>query len=404
MKIRILFFAAVFVGSAMFFLNQADTAKAAAPIGHFDGFVTDGFMDGIVSGWALRTDLTHSTSESHIIVHVYVDGPAGKGELVRAGVASVRRVDVNQVTGYAGDHGFQVDMPAKFKDGKSHSVYVYAIGGTGSSNALLPGSPKNFRTATSTTRHPTGSLVLYEGVVYYMNADVRNPFPSAAVFNSYGYNFSQVVQANNGDLMMPVGTAMPLKGNSIGKNPIGSFDRINNGYIEGWALDPDNASAAVRVEAYFDAPAGSPVTSIMGYADRMRQDVNNVTGYSGNHGFSLTIPDSMKDGNTHAVYVYAVDTSGTKVELPGSSITFNWPVAAALNVSFTSEATSINSGGMTVLHWQVYPTQATVGISDFGPVGSSGSQLITPQNTTTYTLSAFYNGQTVTKSVTVYVN
>jgi hypothetical protein len=58
---------------------------------------------------------------------------------------------------------------------------------------------------TVITRHPRGSLIDDHGTIYFVGTDFRYPFPSAAVFLSWGNQFKNVVRANSYDLAMPIG-------------------------------------------------------------------------------------------------------------------------------------------------------------------------------------------------------
>ena len=408
MKPKILLFAAVFALGIM--VSLPEKVSAVAPIGHFDAVTAE----GKVEGWTARTDIPASIAESQLIVHVYINGPAGKGVLATSGIANLPRADVNAALGYAGNHGFSLSIPDQYKDGANHSVYVYAIGGYIGPNALLIGSPKTYNLGSSggtTFRHPVGSLVISGGAVYYMDVNTRNPFPSAAVFNSYGYSFSSVFTTNSADLALAVGPVVPMKptNTSGNKNPISTLDVVHQGTntVQGWTIDPDNQNAAVQVEVHFDGPVGASTVkaSAYGSANNPRPDVNSATGYSGNHGFNIAIPDSLKDGMSHAAYVYAVDVNtNTKVQFPGSPRSFVMENLASFSADIGADSTSITVGASTKLHWQVSPSLATVTISGLEPVSTAGNVTIMPTANTTYTLTANYNGQIITKSVTVSVD
>ena len=74
----------------------------------------------------------------------------------------------------------------------------------------------------------------------------------------------------------------------------------------GWALDPNDISQSIIVNIFFDtAPASArmaPALSVS--AGVLRNDL-------GAHGFSAVAPTSLKDGQAHLVYVYALDLSDT---------------------------------------------------------------------------------------------
>ena len=78
-------------------------------------------------------------------------------------------------------------------------------------------------------------------------------------------------------------------------------------HLRGWALDKTDYSKTVRVEAYVGGPygSGSPCYSIE--ANGCRDDVNEVIGSTGNHGFDFVVPSG---GGSIPIYVYAVNDEG----------------------------------------------------------------------------------------------
>jgi hypothetical protein len=77
-------------------------------------------------------------------VHFYIDGPAGAVPIAGIITADIERPDVNQVTGYPGNHGFSFSIPAQYRDGNTHTIYAYGIDLTGDLNKPLGGNPKTF--------------------------------------------------------------------------------------------------------------------------------------------------------------------------------------------------------------------------------------------------------------------
>ena len=63
----------------------------------------------------------------------------------------------------------------------------------------------------ATQRHPRGTLVIFEGTIYFLGKDLRYPFPSEEVFLSWGHSFANVVPANSADMNSPVGPIVELK-------------------------------------------------------------------------------------------------------------------------------------------------------------------------------------------------
>lgn len=80
--------------------------------------------------------------------------------------------------------------------------------------------------------------------------------------------------------------------------------------IWGWAVDMDTPDDSINIHIYKDGPAiaGTFVTDAS--ANVYRPDVNSYLGVSGNHGFNVSTPESLKDGEPHDIYVYGIDSSG----------------------------------------------------------------------------------------------
>ncbi len=87
------------------------------------------------------------------------------------------------------------------------------------------------------------------------------------------------------------------------------------------------------------------------------------------------------------------------------SITTGTPASSApVIVNFTANPTTINAGQSSTLSWQVQNAD-TVSITTLGGgLALAGSQAVTPNATTTYTLTATKGNQTTTAQATVTVN
>ncbi|HUQ85732.1 MAG TPA: S8 family serine peptidase [Candidatus Limnocylindrales bacterium] len=101
-------------------VNAASAVGNSLPKG-----VVDEISCNKIGGWAFDPD----ESGKSIEVHVYIDGengdPNAKGHDL--GTTPVDRPDVNKAYEITGKHGFDWPLPAKYLDGKSHDIYVYAI-------------------------------------------------------------------------------------------------------------------------------------------------------------------------------------------------------------------------------------------------------------------------------------
>ena len=105
------------------------------PIGSFDLASCDR-----LAGWAFDPD----TPSQSINIHMYV-GSDFWGVIP----TNQLRSDVNAYYSIAGNHGFDIPLPAALKDGNTHSITLYAIGGNGGPNALMTGSPRTVSCAAA---------------------------------------------------------------------------------------------------------------------------------------------------------------------------------------------------------------------------------------------------------------
>lgn len=107
------------------------------------------------------------------------------------------------------------------------------------------------------------------------------------------------------------------------KAPTGALDKADCASLVGWAQDPDAPEQAIAVELSFGGPKGDPeATLVEVLADRERPDLCQQLG-SCAHGFEVEVPLSLRDGQPHALHVYATDDGqGAPVEVDLSPGTF----------------------------------------------------------------------------------
>ncbi|MBX3474030.1 MAG: hypothetical protein KF754_06570 [Planctomycetes bacterium] len=97
--------------------------------------------------------------------------------------------------------------------------------------------------------------------------------------------------------------------------PIGAFDICNKVVIAGWAWDPDAGQGSIDVEIWID---GEMFVQVAANSKRDQLKSSKVTP-DPYHGWVLTTPGKLLDGNTHTVRAYALNyPAGVKVELQGS--------------------------------------------------------------------------------------
>lgn len=109
--------------------------------------------DGIIQGWAADP----SDPSKTVTVGIYFDGPVGSGW--RFGEVAAR--DTSPSSDVSGNHGFNLKVAPKVRDGAQHTVYVYAVqvGATRITPVLLSGSPQSFALSPVAAAHPDGELL-----------------------------------------------------------------------------------------------------------------------------------------------------------------------------------------------------------------------------------------------------
>jgi hypothetical protein len=146
-------------------------------------------------------------------------------------------------------------------------------------------------------------------------------------------------------------------GTPTNQTPVGSFDeiRLSDGVIRGWSYDPDAPTTSNTVNIYIDGTS-STGTLISGAATNvLRSDINSTFSITGNHGVEFTIPAQYRNGASHSIYMYGVDTSSGSITtlLTGSPRSFTLfsgatPVIGDINLDHI-----VNSIDFSILnsHW-----------------------------------------------------
>jgi hypothetical protein len=124
-------------------------------------------------------------------------------------------------------------------------------------------------------------------------------------------------------------------------NPIGYHDGINSTTTWGWACDPDNYSQPLQIHFYKEnfVLIGSTTANL-----GREPAVGSACGGNPYHGFSWTIPESLKDGVQHYIYAYAIDLNGVANPLLGSSPKVYGPVGYASTTTLCGNLASCPSG------------------------------------------------------------
>ena len=177
-------------------------------------------------------------------------------------------------------------------------------------------------------------------------------------------------------------------------DPSGYFDVASCTDLQGWAYDSDVSSESINVKVYKE---GNVLVGTY-LANGPRPDVNTALGITGNHGFVIPTPSSLKDGVAHTLNVYAVDpTNGTEVltgaspksitcvsgpDLVASAPTPNTDVVINTVQRYTSTITNQGTGAVSIPNinfsnfWQVATDWDGGGtVYDLLPVSMTSSNL-----------------------------
>lgn len=207
--------------------------------------------------------------------------------------------------------------------------------------------------------------------------------------------------------------------------PIGYFDSASCSVFNGWTYDPDEPSVSNVVHFYADGPAGSGTFIGAMNVDQPRPDINTAYGVAGNHGFSFPTPVSLKDGGTHTIYAYGINTNPANPHTHNAVLPQAWnnlidhrtisgcttgsSLPPATISSLVTDVSTVTSGSSVTLSWASSDaTSCTASGGWSGPVALSGSRVIGPLVTTatttvTFGLSCTNASGNATQSTTISV-
>ena len=220
----------------------------------------DDMRNNTLRGWACDTNNPSAT----ITVALFTENGTeiGQTEGNQNGEAGIGEL----CSGYA-NHRFTFPLPESLMDGKVHTIYAKARLSDGS---LIP-----------LTFNPSQTIQVGQE-----NPPVSNPTPS-------------------------------------GDDVVGYHDDTQGYTMFGWACDPDDFNASLRIDFYAD---GNGFGTFLGsaYATELRESaVGNYCGGNSAHGFTFYLPASLEDGQPHTIYAYGINIgSGAPYKLLGNSPKF----------------------------------------------------------------------------------
>src|SRR5258708_2097026 len=108
-----------------------------------------------------------------------------------------------------------------------------------------------------------------------------------------------------------------------------NIDGANCSPLWGWAWDSGRPNTAIDIDLY---DGGVPVATV--HAGDFRGDLYAASYGNGYHGFTYTIPPSLKDGLTHTIVHYI---TGTHTNISGTSGTISCPAGTTGYVPYYTD-------------------------------------------------------------------
>ncbi len=137
-------------------------------------------------------------------------------------------------------------------------------------------------------------------------------------------------------------------------DPTGFLDGADCSSIGGWTWDQDTPNDSITFEIY----DGSTLIN-SGTTTGYRPDVNAALpgNVSGNHGFTVSTPASVKDGLAHGIRAFGRDKVGKSKELSGSPKS----VTCTVSTEAPKGTVQINSNNQSAAHYDTAPNGTTSG-------------------------------------------
>ncbi len=193
-----------------------------------------------------------------------------------------------------------------------------------------------------------------------------------------------------------------IEASIVNQPPVGYLDSVSCSAIEGWAYDPSSPSSVVGIHFYTEDTLGNQVFIGDTAANVARPDVNENSGVSGNHGYSFPLPLSLKNGQIHKIFAYALDSTDAKLNTllsnspmvvggcpnPGTGGgTQTRPTITSFTINSTTAPVTVVQG--TPISWAGSATKTTADIFRYRAyvVGSQGGEWTNATNRTSVSFS-----------------
>ena len=124
----------------------------------------------------------------------------------------------------------------------------------------------------------------------------------------------------------------PVTNSSELAKVIGYADVIGCDIIGGWAINQNNPSAQTVIHIYDEVDNFRSMIARV-ETTGLRPDVNTAYSVTGNHGYTINTPASVKDGRNHKISVHGVGDNMVEAILTGSPQTITCPLAYSIGGS-----------------------------------------------------------------------
>jgi hypothetical protein len=224
--------------------------------------------------------------------------------------------------------------------------------------------------------------------------------PSSNFFIANAGTNNVVDQYNFKNSACPAGSGTALWASTLSKNPPSWTTPDNQSFPGGgngtWSLTVPAVSLSIRWVQFFVDNSGTPF-----YTQEI-QDVN--TNFSADRlwHYSTMFNTSNYSSGSHTLKAVITDVSGATTALSQTfTVGTGGPTPPTIQ-SFTANPATVTAGQSSTLSWLV-TNAPTLSISGVGDVSGKSSIVVTPTQTTVYTLTASNSGNSITKQTPVTV-
>ncbi|GAB3337861.1 hypothetical protein GCM10027299_49440 [Larkinella ripae] len=345
--------------------TASHTVTISPPLvtGSFDGFVY-GADCSTFRGWAWDRSKPNAPFSIQIL-----DGPNHVGTIM----ADQFRQDLQTGGKGNGKHAFSFPIPASLKDGLPHKLSARIEGSSfilkdspkalicegvpvpGGNKPPLPPSPTiliaplaaqvgvPFSGTLVPFTDPEGQPLTYKlsglpgGLLINETSRVITGTPSEAGAFVLTYQATDPGPLTN-SVSFPL-TVNPASTTTVTGSFEGYLDKVECGTIRGWVWDRGKPNTPLTVEFYHNVTKevyGSTVANIS------RQDLKDAGKGNGVHGYSLTVPDGLKDGVSRPIMARVL---GSTYALKGGPkvLTCNSPVRLSAETSSPLQVTVLGN-------------------------------------------------------------